>query len=434
MSSAPDVNDLHRAGKLPTNPMQGKPINGRRSPKFEAVPEPPPGMFEDEEPGLVAHPAAERAAAPDAPPQPPNWRSASERALGLGERLVRLPTGVASIDDATRGGPATKKRVVIVGAPGAGKTGLVTQFAVKCLLSGVHVGIIAADESADDLLIRIGQQLGFDRTILESPDHPYHEEMKAALADRVAGLPLLLVDGEDEPTPFVEAVARELRRRAGEGPALLVLDSIQRVRALAAEGADGPRERTDGVVSAMKLCSSMGHLVVATSEAARGFYGNRMMRTDGLAAGKESGSIEYAATVQITLASVKGETDLVDAEIVKNRMGKRVSGFRLKWSFERATFEEVEVDDLGGEDPKASARVAAARARVLRFVRSNPGENKRDVQQKAGGNGQDNARALEALIEEGAVRVENKGRGYAYFPGIVDVPADDLLADQGGDS
>lgn len=72
MSSAPDVNDLHRAGKLPTNPMQGKPINGRRSPKFEAVPEPPPGMFEDEEPGLVAHPAAERSAAPDAPPQPPN--------------------------------------------------------------------------------------------------------------------------------------------------------------------------------------------------------------------------------------------------------------------------------------------------------------------------------------------------------------------------
>lgn len=61
MSSAPDVNALHRAGKLPTNPMQGKPINGKRL-------VPPPGMFPDDDPELGEHTGIESRPANDGGP------------------------------------------------------------------------------------------------------------------------------------------------------------------------------------------------------------------------------------------------------------------------------------------------------------------------------------------------------------------------------
>jgi KaiC/GvpD/RAD55 family RecA-like ATPase len=365
--------------------------------------------------------------APSVPATVTPRKSPAERARGLGERLVRVPSGIEAIDAATRGGPATRKRLFVVGAPGAGKTGFVCQYGVRSLLAGVHVAIIAADESADDLLIRIGQQLGYDRAILESPDHPLHAETKEAFAAQLDGLRLTIVDGDEDADPFIETVARELAERANGAPSMLIVDSIQRVRALAAEEADNPRMRADGVVAALKYASGLGCLVVATSEANRGFYANRAFKSEGLAAGKESSSIEYAATVLITLESVKGESDLVDAQIVKNRMGKRGDCFRLRWDFSRAQFEEVETDpDDKPVDPR-QARIEAASRRILNYVRKHPGESKRNAIFGTSGKTAEKNEAFDALLDAGSIRVEERtgrGGGWVVFPVMVDVHVD----------
>src|SRR4051794_19174673 len=49
------------------------------------------------------------------------WKTLAERAANLGVRGQRLPTGLATLDQATRGGPLTGRVISIGGAPGAGK-------------------------------------------------------------------------------------------------------------------------------------------------------------------------------------------------------------------------------------------------------------------------------------------------------------------------
>jgi predicted ATP-dependent serine protease len=85
------------------------------------------------------------------------WISPAERALRLGGRGVRIPLGVKTLDRACRGGLLPGKILIVGGAPGAGKTTFVTQKAYELALRGVYVAVLAADEDADGLLIRIGQ-------------------------------------------------------------------------------------------------------------------------------------------------------------------------------------------------------------------------------------------------------------------------------------
>lgn len=283
--------------------------------------------------------------------------TAREQALQLGTLGEALPTTFGTLDLSTRGGLRAGKFVVLGGAPGAGKTTLAVQLARHFHRRGHAVLIVAADESAPGLLIRWGQQAGCIREQLERPGY---EDAKQQLADDLDER-VVFVDQDEASTFESELAAFAPIAAATELPGVVVVDSIQKVRTLAGDHADGERARIDAGVMACKAAARAGCLVIATSEMARGFYrGGSENATEALGSFKESGGIEYGVDVALALASVKGEPDLVHVEIAKNRLGPRAE-FRMKLDRDRARFSETFMEDVEELDEEAEKKREAAR-------------------------------------------------------------------------
>jgi hypothetical protein len=236
------------------------------------------------------------------------------------------------------------------------------QLALYRLAAGDHVVLLAADESPQGLALRLGQLLGYDRDVLEGGDTADAEAALDAYGDQ-----LWILDGAE----WTVEAATLLLPPGG----VLLADSIQTLRAAGTEGAE-PRARVDAIVHALKGATRSGLLVLATCELARGAYRSNdpAQRTNSLAAFKESGSVEYGMDGALVLRTVSGEPDLVDVEVVKNRLGSKPE-FRLRLDRMRALFTE---EDKPAEDlvAKREAKLlrdrAALREAVLTAVRQPP--------------------------------------------------------------
>ena len=275
----------------------------------------------------------------------------AQRALRVGGRdIVRLSTGLPTLDGATRGGLLLRKVVGVGGAPGAGKTALAVQMAHGWATAGIHVAFLAADEDADAILIRFGQLAGLSRDALENGD----ADTRAKLAAWCESVPLMLVDGDDAGST-VEEVSKELVEGAKGKPSALVVDSLQTVRTkeLPPKGAD-LRAKVNIVVRTLKHAAKVdGHLVVTTSEIARSAYRNKDQAENAnpLAAFKESGDIEYGMGLAFVLTSRQGSSDLVDATVVKNRLGQGKPAFLLRLDHTRAGVAEANASTIETADP-----------------------------------------------------------------------------------
>jgi replicative DNA helicase len=327
----------------------------------------------------------------------------AQRALALCTGGVRIPLGFETLDRACRGGPLAGRVVIVGGAPGAGKTTLVTQIGIDLARRGVAVAIVAADEAADGLLIRVGQNENLDREDLEAGN----EQACRELADRLAPLSLALFEGDDNGITIEEA-STALAKIAHGGPSVLIVDSVQTARSAGTAEAEGARARANVVMAALKRAARQhGHLVIATSEVSRGWYRNSKDRIDPLAAFKESGGIEYGAGLALAMINVKGQEDLVDVVIAKNRMGQKPP-FRLRLNFARARFQEVpiEVDDdiAADEDQREAVRLDKARGRILAtLAKVTTLTTKTAVCIRARGNKKENLKAFDELVLEGLV-------------------------------
>lgn len=298
-------------------------------------------------------------------------RSAVTRALELGAHSgVPLPSGFESIDGATRGGLRAGRTVVIAGPPGAGKTSLAVQLGRHYARLGHAVGVYASDEDADGLMIRWGQQEGLTREQLEQ-GHPSAREY---LASTLRPLRLLFVDADEAEAVLEDVVQQTAALAQGTGlPGVLIVDSLQTARCRAHEVAktSTAREKIEIVVRVIKHAArGVGLLVIALSEVNRGLYrGGADPKINPLAAGKDSSAIEYACALLLVLQSVAGESDLVDVQIPKNRLGGGKDPFRIKLDRDRAQFHEVElVDEEAGKEAEAEAREAARDGRVEKLA------------------------------------------------------------------
>lgn len=232
--------------------------------------------------------------------------------------LVHAPTGIRTLDAMTGGGPTFGCRVYLGGAPDTGKTGLLVQIADSYLDQGLVVGLLVVDEDPSDVYQRFLQRRGIARQRCERRDPADLEEMRR-LAE---GCRVRLYDS----TWTVEAAAKDLdvyAKKAG-ARAMLGIDSVQTVHCDAEVSESSRHEAVTARVRAIRTVTDKYRLItVATSEVGRASYRSTRPdeRVNDLAAGKESGSIEYSARVLLVLRSVEKEADLVELRVAKNKLG-----------------------------------------------------------------------------------------------------------------
>ncbi len=351
---------------------------------------------------LVAQARAELAATHPAEPETPTPPELSPSGIVAAWRtegpLLRVPTGIAPLDRMCRGGLPVPWRVILVGAPSAGKTAVAV---IICYLlasaafdAGLCVGILAVDEEPEDITVRLAQIAGFSVAQLELRDPDVLGDVQAALA----GLRVRFYDS----THTIEAAATDLAEwcRVQQRRGMLVIDSVQAATSAQASPAKSPREHVEGNVRAIRWAVSHHRLlVIATSEANRGSYrtDDAGETTNDLAAGAESRAIEFGAQTQLMLRTPKDHPDVIHVRVAKNRRADR-GEFWLRLDRDRHGVSECPDPDA---DPatvhdRQEQRRAGVRAEVFRdaealaalLVRHPHGLGKRELRAalKAAGN------------------------------------------------
>jgi len=357
----------------------------------------------------------------------------------------RVSTGFPDLDGLCGGGFTVPRRVFIVGAPGASKTGALATMAKAAFDAGFFVGFIAIDEEIPDLHLRFVESTEYPLTDLETP--PSEEFKRAAIeyADRYRERVQLW--GYETSVP--EAAEKLAAKAASEGrKAALFIDSLHAAATLQAKGGETAKELVEKIVKVIRECADKYRmLLVASCESNREAYGDSGTRTGNLSAGAESRTIEFAAQTLIVLRVVEGheedvahypnlgEAGEVAGPIIHFRVAKNRRAREGEWwgHFDRETHRYVAVEKpkTKGElkraakaaettakaeqkaTTKAAAKAAAAEkpARddetLLRIVSRNPGVSR----QSAMGAGKLNRDRFDAALGRlgSKVRVERGG-------------------------
>lgn len=284
-------------------------------------------------------------------PEQPRGDLSNVALLKLGETLPpqRLKFGLRTLDKLTHSGMPFGSLLVLVGAPGAGKTALALQFVHDWYsLSAPNIVFLSADQRPSAMLIRLAQRCGFSREDLEGLNG--EDSRQTAIKDAASSLAyprVYVIDGADEKATIEGCLLLLETLRAANGkPCVLVVDSLQQCRCDAAEDIEDMRLRIDAKLQVIQKALAQGVLVVAISEMARGAYKNRdkTMNTSGIASAKESSKTEYLAEVLLAMRSVAGSPDLVDVEIAKSRIST-TGEFRLRLLRNSATLVEVDIEE-----------------------------------------------------------------------------------------
>jgi KaiC/GvpD/RAD55 family RecA-like ATPase len=321
---------------------------------------------------------------------------------------ARLSSGLETLDRATRGGLPLGRVVTLVGAPGAGKTGLAVWFAEQWERAGAAVAFLAADEEPRGILTRIGQRMGFSRDDIEGPD----DGVRRDLASQCVGRSVIVIDPDaDESMRTIEDAHAALVHFACELPRVLIIDSLQTCLCAAAMSCDTIRERISTKMRVVKSFAKTGTLVVVISEMARAGYRSGDAKNDvsALAAGKESSDIEYGSALLLGLRSVRDTSGQTDVEVAKNRLGAEKPTFRLRLDFATAGWSEIATPaepDKGGA--AEDERDAKAEQIIRDVIAAHPGKLASQNAVLAVARGMKRAvmnRALGRLITIGDVRL-----------------------------
>lgn len=274
-------------------------------------------------------------------------------------RAPRMATGIASVDEPMGGGIPAPRSVFVAGPPSAGKTSLCVFLAHRWLLAGHPTAFLAVDEDAVGVSKRIAALGGLDVARIANGDPGEQNRARAY----VKKLPYFV--REEGPVEQVTMELIEFAKGHKRTP-VLVIDSLQTVRSGLTKGIETPRARVDAVADAIRAARDRGILVLATSEVNRGFYGRSKPeeQTTAMAAGKESGRIEYAAETLMVLREADAE-NVVDVTVAKNRGFPRTP-FRLRLDPARMTYSEVERPDAEQERRDAFEKDCQTIVEVLR--------------------------------------------------------------------
>jgi KaiC/GvpD/RAD55 family RecA-like ATPase len=371
----------------------------------------------DEIAGLVARLAAAQLDLESVANSGPRAPTLEECIPGIAQTGPRLPIGLPTLDEATRGGIPMGRFVSVIGAPGASKTNLSTWLCDRWERAGCGVLYVAADESRESIVTRIGQLDGHDRDLLEGVD----PGRRNAFARNARGRAMKVID------PFADRITleqceAELVHLAAGRPRVLIVDSLQRVPASGAAAFETKREQLEYCVELLDSVAKRGTLVIVISEMSRAGYrtGKRDTDISALAAGAETRAIEYASHLQIGLKPVRSERGIIDLEVAKNRLGPDKPEIRLSLDFASLAFREVPRpadDDADRERVKSST----LRTRVLTACVKEDCRSFGAITRLAGIRKRDSGPVIRELLEEGLL-VRTDGV-YRVRPTVAGVPS-----------
>jgi hypothetical protein len=157
-------------------------------------------------------------------------------------------------------------------------------------------------------------------------------------------------------------------------------------------------------------------------------------KSDPKGRGRGSGALYYAADTEI-LAAVRGDENADGTKVVDFTVRKQKDDLKVQLCVVNRIVDVVGEDghalcfksgrairtcvlaQATEEDQRQPDKAAQREQAILKYVAANPGQFVTTVIEKVGGNEKDTKATIDALLERGWLRAEQKGRGVVLFPG-----------------
>ncbi|MBF6591592.1 MAG: AAA family ATPase [Ktedonobacterales bacterium] len=270
----------------------------------------------------------------------------------IAEQREAAPTGLAGLDKALGGGLQPGRLMVLLGAPGKGKTTLANQIAEHIASGGRPVVYLTMEDPAWALLAKTLARLGsLDYAGVLQGRASMRPAINAALAElatRRSASRLLYIEqpGRLSLAELQERAAAHFAKYGSEnggGPGLVVVDYLQ--RAARASMPNSVQSELRLAVSALTdqlrdLGRELDCTVLALGSQNRAGYGNG---ASALASAKESGDIEYGCDVLAAIGEDEKRSTTASfikpwqLNIAKNRQGE-TRPLDLDWYPDRQQF------------------------------------------------------------------------------------------------
>lgn len=285
----------------------------------------------------------------------------------VAKRKTTVGTSLAGLDNILGGGLEPQRLMVVLGAPGGGKTTLVNQIAVHAANSGRPVFYVTSEDIPFVLLAKtLARQSQTNYTAVLKAYDDQRERIGLALKayqESQAATRLRYLDATMGTTlSTVRACAQshfEAFKDGGSG--ILVIDYLQRLaRSLSSyrEGRQDLRLAVTALSEELRaIASGLDCCVIALAAQQREAYKTNGSR-NALASGKESGDIEYTADTVMAIVDDDQRTMQVpwlQAKVLrvdKNRQGPAGDNcvVNLDWYSERQQFTEAFAEQEETED------------------------------------------------------------------------------------
>lgn len=281
-------------------------------------------------------------------------QSRYDQRVATGQDVMGHRTGFTRLDDLL-GGLDRGRLSVMLAAPGAGKTTFSNQMTYEIARTGAPVIYVSFENSRQDLLIKqIARLAGkSSRDIQRGRVAPSGLREAYETYRNQGGERIFYVEGGAATTveSIRVAVAQAQKQFPGTYP-IVILDFLQRLATTSditskGGGLDDMRGRV-GLISQQlrSLANDEQCHIWAISSTNREAYKNNDKSNLGMASGRESGDIEFAADHVITLAADKEEglsmtSDPFVLKVVKNRHGE---GGTVNLTRDRVTMRIAETE------------------------------------------------------------------------------------------
>ena len=279
----------------------------------------------------------------------------------VSKRKATVGTSLAGLDNILGGGLEPQRLMVLLGAPGGGKTTLANQIAVHAADSGRAVYYVTSEDIPFNLLAKtLARQSQTNYTAILKGYEDQRARIEQALntyQESKAATRLRYLDATMGTTlsTIRERAAAHFEQFKDGGNGILVIDYLQRLARSVSAYRDGRQDLRLAVTAISEelraIATGLDCCVIALAAQSRasGYGYGYGASKNALASGKESGDIEYTADTVMAIVDDEMRTMQVpwlQAKVLrvdKNRQGPAGDNcaLNLDWYAERQQFTEA---------------------------------------------------------------------------------------------